>query len=461
MLLQGVSTDDSSTSTAGSSESVDADDDTIQFNCTYLNDYLAMVEDTESPRLFHVWSAIGAMAAALGRRCWFPFGAAGNIYPNHYTLIVGTPGTRKSTAVSQAKRVLASSTGVRFAPKDTGGQRQGLIVAMQGKEEPKEYLGAVELAANSIAGLTLEDLGDVTNEVDSEEKRFISAADKHHLMAVAGEFGSFVGQNNKQLLDFLTDMWDGEDYEYQLKSGLTSLRAPLLNLLGATTPTSIAQNMPPNAGGQGFLSRVILVYGARKYKSVARPVAPDPDLVSRVQDSLRFAYSELAGTFGETDEARDYSIGLYGYALDISDSRFGYYNERRYTHLIKLAMCLAAGRGTQTIAVEDYAEAHRILRATERGMPDALGEFGMNPLAQLKQNMLEQIRANTVLPLDVLQGMFHRDARPHEMQEVIEDLTRMNQIKMSKNAKSGVIHIHAVYSREDTEKDMLHLLAES
>lgn len=435
-------------------------DDLVKFNSEYLNEYLAMVEDTESPRLFHVWSAIAIMAGALGRRCWFPFGAAGNIYANHYILLVGTPGTRKSTASSMAKRVLGDSTGVRFAPKDTGGQRQGLVRAMQGHAEQKEFVGAVEVASNSIAALTLEDIEEVSNEPEDERSQFISMADKHHLMLVAGEFGQFTGQNNRALLDFLTAMWDGEDYEYQLKDSTTTLRNPLLNLLGATTPTSIAQNMPPQAGGQGFLSRVILVYGARKYKSVARPTAPDLQLVSRVKDRLQTAYHEIAGGFTESDDARDYSIGLYDYPLEISDSRFGYYNERRYTHLIKLAMCLAAGDGTQRIERAHYAEAHRILRATERGMPDALGEFGMSPLATLKQSMLEQIRHQVNVPLDSLQAMFHRDARASEIMEVLNDLLRLKQIKYVQN-KGGGLTVHAVYSRENTEDGMFKLLSEA
>lgn len=433
-------------------------DDSLSFNCGYLNDYLAMVEDTESPRLFHVWAAISNIASALGRRCWFPFGPM-EIYANHYILLVGTPGTRKSTASSLSKRVLGDSTGVRFAPKDTGGQRQGLVVAMQGRPEQEEFVGAVQVANNSMMGLTLEDIQEVSNEPEDESIQFVSSADKHHLYLVSGEFGQFIGQNNRQLLDFLTSMWDGEDYEYQIKSGITTLKSPLLNILGATTPTSIAQNMPPAAGGQGFLSRVILVYGARKYKSVARPVAPDLELVSRVKDTLQNVYFNIAGAFTESDAARDYSIGLYDYPLEITDSRFGYYNERRYTHLIKLAMCLAAGRGTQRIERDDYAEAHRILRATERGMPDALGEFGMNPSAMLKQQMLEQIRLNAYLPLDVAQAMFHRDAKSHEITEVLRDLQAMKQVVMRQD-KGGHVTIHAVYAREDTEKGMMNLLCE-
>src|SRR3546814_7561015 len=65
-----------------------------EFHTPFLNHYMAMVEDTESPRLFHLWSAITGAAAALGRRCFFQLGPI-TVYPNHYTLLVGTPASRK------------------------------------------------------------------------------------------------------------------------------------------------------------------------------------------------------------------------------------------------------------------------------------------------------------------------------------------------------------------------------
>src|SRR3546814_16284416 len=65
-----------------------------EFHTPFLNHYMAMVEDTESPRLFHLWSAITGAAAALGRRCFFQLGPI-TVYPNHYTLLVGTPASRR------------------------------------------------------------------------------------------------------------------------------------------------------------------------------------------------------------------------------------------------------------------------------------------------------------------------------------------------------------------------------
>lgn len=421
-----------------------------------------MVEETESPRLFHVWAALSGMSATLGRRCWFPFGPM-VIFPNQFVVLIGTPGTRKSTAMSIMKRQLRKSTGVRFAPADTAGQRQGLVEAMKGREEAKEYLGNVELAVadDSLAGLTLDRIAEVSDTPDEESEAvsFISSADKHHIMVTATELSRFIGQNNLQMLDFLVTMWDGEDYEYQTKGGLTVLKNPLINLLSCTTPTSLNYAMPPAAGGQGFLSRMILVYGSRKYKPVPRPVEPSQESVDAVRRGFNRAYFELAGEFRETPAAKAYCESLYDWQLEITDPRFGYYHERRQDHLIKLAMALAASRGYTVIDIEDYREAHKILRATERGMPDALGEFGMNPLAALKQNMLEYIRQQGAVRVEELRAVFHRDSRAQEFLEAVNDLSRMNQVSMQQVADGSSV-LMAKGGKSNAEDDIIKLLTE-
>lgn len=432
----------------------------LEFNSQFLNDYMQMVEETESPRLFHVWSALAGMSACLGRRCWLPFGPM-TIYPNQYIVLVGTPGTRKSTAMGIMKRQLRKATGLRFAPADTAGQRQGLVEAMKGpSNEQKEFLENVELAVgeNSLAGLTLQDFAEVTNLPDEDVvNSFVSAADKHHIMVTATELSRFIGQNNLQMLDFLVTMWDGEDYEYQTKGGLTVLKNPLINMVSCTTPVSIHSSMPPAAGGQGFLSRMILVYGSRKYKSVPRPIEPPQEFVDSVRNGFNRAYYELAGEITETPDARAYSESLYDFQLEINDPRFGYYHERRYDHLIKLAMALAASRGSTHIVKDDYEEAHRILRATERGMPDALGEFGMNPLAALKQNILEYMRSRGSVTLDELRAVFHRDSSARDFMEAVNDLSRMKQFGMAQTAGGQAILI-AKKSQSNTEDDMIKAL---
>src|SRR3546814_8043559 len=62
-LKLAESTVDSSTNADGSFEYMSVP----EFHTPFLNHYMAMVEDTESPRLFQLWSAITGAAAALGR----------------------------------------------------------------------------------------------------------------------------------------------------------------------------------------------------------------------------------------------------------------------------------------------------------------------------------------------------------------------------------------------------------
>lgn len=441
----------------------------LTFHTEFLNDYMEMVEDTESPRLFHLWAGISGISAALGRRCWLPFGPM-TVYPNQFITLVGTPGTRKSTAMNIMKRNLRKSTGVRFAPVDTAGQRQGLVEAMRGKNDSAEFLDNVELAAaeTSLAGLTLDQIARVSNVADSgneddseydEARGFVSGADKHHIMVTATELSRFIGQNNFQMLDFLGTMWDGEDYEYQTKAGVTLLKNPLINLLSCTTPTSLNVAMPPAAGGQGFLSRMILVYGSRKYREVATPTEPDPEVTLKVRGQFNRTYLELAGEFVESAAALVFRESIYGWKLEINDPRFGYYHERRQDHLIKLGMALAATRTSQTIEKEDYEAAHKILRATERGMPDALGEFGMNPLAALKQNMLEYVRSRGAVKVEDLRAVFHRDSRATDFMEAVNDLAKLNQVCMAQNAAGSAV-LMANSEHRNAEDEMIKALME-
>src|SRR3546814_12105901 len=104
-----------------------------------------MVEETESPRLFHLWSAITGAAAALGRRCFFQLGSI-TVYPHHYTLLVGTPASRKSTAISMMAKQLRKSTSVRVGPSDSGGKGDRKSVVLG-----KSVLAAVDAGGRRIS----------------------------------------------------------------------------------------------------------------------------------------------------------------------------------------------------------------------------------------------------------------------------------------------------------------------
>ena len=93
-------------------------------------------------------------------------------------------------------------------------------------------------------------------------------------------------------------------------------------------------------------------------------------------------------------------------------------------------------------------------------MPEALGEFGLNPLASLKQEVLQTLRQlEGPVAMSHLGGMFHRDARGTEIHEVINDLIASKQVHRLSGA-SGRAYVQATISLEDTEDAMLKLLSE-
>lgn len=366
-----------------------------------------------------------------------------------------------------ARRLLRDSTKVRFAPADTGGQRQGLALAMMGTtgDEDRKFELAVEEATKHGGLMSLTDLENIQLGDGAPDDDSPSGLDAHHIVVAASEFSRFIGQNNMALLDFLVERYDGEDYDYKTRQSSLVLKNTLMNLLAATTPVSLNHALPPAAGGQGVLSRMILVYGAKKWREIPTPIAPPADVVSRIKGVLHDVYRYANGPYKESSAAYAKRESLYSYRLPIADSRFGFYAERRYMHLIKLAMCLAATRiepqsADLTLEADDYEEAHRILRATEVGMPDALGEFGLNPLAVVKQEILEELRRQQgPLTMEQIVSMFHRDATSRDIAEVITDLHRAGQV-IQVQGKSGATLISARYRRQDTEDEMMRLLSE-
>jgi hypothetical protein len=143
--------------------------------------------------------------------------------------------------------------------------------------------------------------------------------------------------------------------------------------------------------------------------------------------------------------------------------RFIYYSERRFSHLLKLGMVLAATRGELVVTKSDFLQAHTILKATEIGMPDALGEFGMNPMGSVKQQILEKLRnADSPVDVDYLMACFHRDATGQQILEVLSELTQSeSEFRLQAALKaSGKLLFRANISRQNTEDSMMKTLRE-
>ena len=381
----------------------------------FVQTHLKYVESTEPPRLFHIWSALTCVSACLGRHAWLDTGI-GKLYGNMFVLLVGPPGTRKSSAISFAVNLLKQAVDIRIAPDDTGGQRQGLIAAITELDiaEDDGATGADALDPDHLANVNL-----VVNNVD-----------RHVMFAIASEFGSFIGQNNIDLTRFLIKMWDGDDYKYRLRKSEDCITDPLMTMIGGTTPTDISVLLPAEAIGQGFMSRNILVYAPHKDKTVP---PSRMRLVRDLEKQLAEVYINTArnmqGPIKMTPDAQQLIDHLYMHESKMQDTRFIYYTERRATHLMKLAVCLCAARKSMSLTRTDVEEAHWILQATEQRMPDALGEYGLSPVAVARQKMLEYMRyAKEPVSERVLWAIMQRDMKLVDFRNSLAALVNAGRI---------------------------------
>ena len=401
----------------------------------FLKTYLEYVEHTESPRIFHIWAALVGISSCLGRKSFLPFGIS-PMFPNLFVLLVGPPATRKGTAMKYMKRNLKASTKIMFGPTDTGGKKQGLITAFEkgmSTEEEQELENLLSSSEGLSANDMLETIGNIEFNIDPANNNF--------LCITASEFTSLTGEGNAEFLVFLQEMYDGEDYVYQLKKESKILIDPLMVLIGCTTPTNISNSLPAAAIGQGFTSRVLLVFSDSKYKRIAKPPTLPEKLGAKIKEIYSEIYYNFQGPFKETETSEKLSETIYNRTSDIADHRFIYYSERRHTHLLKVAMCLAAARLSQTIDVQDVQFADELLKYTEHYMPEALGEFGMSPLAKSKQKLIDFLNSITEpISMTVLWQIMHRDMTQRDFPGALADLVNAGKI-VQINSESGPAYI--------------------
>ena len=96
----------------------------------FISSYLQYTAKTECPTFFHRWTAISCLSAWLGRQIHFHLGHF-TIYPNMYIMLIGNPGTRKSSAIKIGSKLLRQAGYTTFAARKTRQEKFLLDLADQ------------------------------------------------------------------------------------------------------------------------------------------------------------------------------------------------------------------------------------------------------------------------------------------------------------------------------------------
>lgn len=321
---------------------------------------------SEAPRIAVAFSAIAVCGALMGREVKLEFGSS-FLRGNQYIIIVGTSGTKKSSAILAAKRIAKEFNYSGFSP-DIGSD----IAIMRWLSKQ-----GLDLAVNEFFG---------------------------ECFICQDELSNFIGTKNLKMAMWLGQMWDRYDaFNYKTESaGELELPPPYFSLLGGITPSGLVSHFSPEMIDQGFLSRTILV----PVKPTARLFfLPEKiDFSAEVSDWFKVLRRPRVLTLTQSTKAYLKDLyQFYAYHPPVNHGKFSGYNNRRYIHLLKIALVLAALEDKDEIGVEECVLANTLLAFVERYYEDLVQNLSVTKDGQLAAKILEKLeisnRALTVAEL--------------------------------------------------------------
>lgn len=382
----------------------------------FFSDYLDYVGESESPIIYHRWTSVSIIGTLLGRNAHIPFGHS-KIYPNQYIQLMGAPGTRKSSAISIGKKLLKNAGYKRFSPDRLSKER--FLMEMIPPE--------------------LEDLDD--------DLELLVMDRPSEIFIVADEFGDFLGQGNMEFATMLTKLWDNVDvYEHPKIHGKSVVvEQPTVNILSGNTTQGLALTIPPEALGNGFMSRIVFVFAEETGIKITFPEIPSPELSEALSRRLVEIKERIKGEITFNREAKKVLDRLYKEFHGIDDPRFKSYGTRRFTHLLKLCIIFAAADLRTEVIVADALKANTLLHYTELKMPKALGEFGRSKYSEISNIILDAL-SKTIKPLthNELWKLVSKDlSKTSELGDILKGLMAAGKIQViTALGKQGYMPLH-------------------
>src|SRR5215469_7907232 len=313
----------------------------------WITNFISYTENIPSPPIFRLWAGIATVAGALERRVWV-VSAGKCIFPNMYILLVGHPGTGKTQAIELTNYLWYSCRDLFIAPHDV--TKPALI----------------------------DCLSHATRKLIRKED---SLVEYNSLLVAADEFGVLLPAHDTDFLSTLNRIYDNPPQHQHHRRGLGDKQIdiinPQLNIIGGTQPSYLANLLPEEAWGQGFMSRVIMIHSNQHVKvDLFNTKELDKRKFALLSTKL-IAVTKLYGQMNWDFNAAKIAQKWYndGCPPEPEHSKLEHYNARRMLHIIKLATISAVSTGNQRITVEDFNRAQGWLLEAELGMPDIFREM--------------------------------------------------------------------------------------
>ncbi len=352
-----------------------------------------------------------------------------------YTMLIGHPGARKSTAIKLGKKLFSSAGYSTYAAEKTS--KEKFLLDLEGLSE-EDISGAKPRRFSKFQGKGLSS-DEIMEEIfgkDTSHGKDNSLKNPKEVFIVADEFNEFVGSGNLEFLSLLGMLWDWDDqdndYQFRLKNSKSvSIYQPTLSILSGNTHAGFTEAFPPQAIGQGFLSRILLIYGEPSGKKISFPKTPPEELKLEIIRFLQLIKEKVTGAATIAKDAEHALDIIYRSWRDLEDGRFKHYSTRRFSHLLKLCLVVTACRVDTCITERDVILANSILSWAERDMPKAMGEFGKSKDAEIASKIMAALyETNKPMDVQALTKLVARDLdRSTNLGDIMSRLHQSGQVQ--------------------------------
>ena len=338
-------------------------------------------------------------------------------------MLIGSPGTRKSTAIKLMKKLLVNAGYDTIAADKT--TKEKFLLDLAGESgDPKEIKSVQSILEENIFG-------------DSDEGK-----QDAECFIMADEFNDFFGNGNIEFISLLGTLWDySGNYKNRIKNGTSvSIHNPTVSILGGNTPTGFSLAFPTEILGQGFFSRILLIYGEPNGKRIAFPEPPDPKHTEYLVERLRRIKTDCYGAIEVAGTSRKLLEKIYSRPRALEDVRFESYSTRRFSHLLKLALVYSAASGRKTLLESDVIGANTILSYTEQLMPKALGEFGKAKNSDVSHKVIQLLDSAThvVAFKEIWRHVSSDLEKPADLATIMQNLQMADKIQQVKGADGAM-----------------------
>jgi hypothetical protein len=304
----------------------------------FIGTFMEYTANLGVPTIFRKWTAISLIAAVLEQKVWVKTSRA--LHPNMYVFLVAHPGVGKTRIITEGRMLASKLEELHLSP-----------VSMT-------FASLVDALANAKRSIVRQPEGTLCY---------------NSMYITADELGAFMHKYEPEMIDGLSHFYDPTPYHQTRRTNETNIKinSPQLNILAGSTPQNLTGFMPEKAWGQGFTSRIIMVF------SDERLIVDDfADFGPSRTDDLVHDLKLINTLYGQFNVAQGYKDAVnqwraMGEPPTPNHPKLVHYITRRRVHIYKLSMIASINRDSSLFLQEqDFLQAIDWLTEAEVHMED-------------------------------------------------------------------------------------------